>query len=61
VAKAVEHVFGKWCWTYTIDEKASYHAHGPFHASKRLALAAALENAKARVDRLFDDERSEPA
>ncbi|PLP99137.1 hypothetical protein [Cupriavidus pauculus] len=55
VAKAVEHVFGKWCWTYTIDEQASYSAHGIFHASKGSALEAAIENARMRVDRLPDN------
>jgi len=54
VVKAVEHVFGKWCWTYTIDHKAAYSDHGPFHGSKRAAMDAAIEHAKARVDRSFD-------
>lgn len=57
VVKAVEHVFGKWCWTYTIDGQASYSAHGPYQTSKRLALEAAIANARARVDRLSENGR----
>jgi len=59
VAKAVEHVFGKWCWTYTLDEQASYSAHGSFQTSKQQAQEAAIKSAKARIDRLFEHSPSE--
>lgn len=59
MAKTIEHVYGKWCWTYTIDGQTTYSAPGSFHIGPQQALGAAIVIGKARIDRSIQNGQSE--
>ncbi|MDF3836128.1 hypothetical protein P3W85_24710 [Cupriavidus basilensis] len=49
-----QRTFGHWNWVYTLDKHGSFENQGSPFGSRALAMADALENARARIERLSD-------
>ncbi|MGO4156968.1 hypothetical protein [Cupriavidus sp. YAF13] len=47
-----QRTFGQWNWVYTLDTHGRFENQGDAFSSRELAMADALENAKARIERL---------